>query len=103
MLGMAPDYDHLPVIHKVEVFEYALDSTSGEDLHKVTSLCAARCVWVGGCVGGTGGLFVYVSSCNNVTKGRQDRESWDRKIAAVLCRLAVLPSTPVAGEDCQRR
>jgi FKBP12-rapamycin complex-associated protein len=37
MLGMAPDYDHLPVIHKVEVFEYALDSTSGEDLHKVGS------------------------------------------------------------------
>lgn len=36
MLGMAPDYDHLPVIHKVEVFEYALDSTSGEDLHKVS-------------------------------------------------------------------
>lgn len=35
MLGMAPDYDHLPVINKVEVFEYALDSTSGEDLHKV--------------------------------------------------------------------
>lgn len=35
MLGMAPDYDHLPVIHKVEVFEYALDATSGEDLHKV--------------------------------------------------------------------
>lgn len=38
MLGMAPDYDHLPVIHKVEVFEYALDSTSGEDLHKVRAL-----------------------------------------------------------------
>eukprot|EP00878_Enallax_costatus_P008272 GHUV01008648.1.p1 GENE.GHUV01008648.1~~GHUV01008648.1.p1 ORF type:complete len:2405 (+),score=620.50 GHUV01008648.1:939-7217(+) len=35
MLGMAPDYDHLHVIHKVEVFEYALDATSGEDLHKV--------------------------------------------------------------------
>ncbi|GLC61314.1 hypothetical protein PLESTB_001742500 [Pleodorina starrii] len=35
MLGMAPDYDHLTVIQKVEVFEYALDSTSGEDLHKV--------------------------------------------------------------------
>lgn len=35
MLGMAPDYDHLCVIQKVEVFEYALDSTSGEDLHKV--------------------------------------------------------------------
>jgi FKBP12-rapamycin complex-associated protein len=38
MLGMAPDYDHLPVINKVEVFEYALDSTSGEDLHKVRGL-----------------------------------------------------------------
>jgi FKBP12-rapamycin complex-associated protein len=38
MLSMAPDYDHLPVINKVEVFEYALDSTSGEDLHKVSSL-----------------------------------------------------------------
>ncbi|GIL44136.1 hypothetical protein Vafri_1666 [Volvox africanus] len=35
MLGMAPDFDHLTVIQKVEVFEYALDSTSGEDLHKV--------------------------------------------------------------------
>ncbi|KAI3435635.1 hypothetical protein D9Q98_001694 [Chlorella vulgaris] len=35
MLGMAPDYDHLTVIQKVEVFEHAMDSTSGEDLHKV--------------------------------------------------------------------
>ncbi|GIL87381.1 hypothetical protein Vretimale_1690 [Volvox reticuliferus] len=35
MLGMAPDFDHLTVIQKVEVFEYALDSTSGEDLHRV--------------------------------------------------------------------
>ena len=29
MLGMSPDYDHLPLIHKVEVFEHALDSTDG--------------------------------------------------------------------------
>ncbi|KDD76204.1 FAT domain-containing protein, partial [Helicosporidium sp. ATCC 50920] len=35
MLGMAPDYDHLTVIQKVEVFQHALDSTSGDDLHKV--------------------------------------------------------------------
>ncbi|RMZ52908.1 hypothetical protein APUTEX25_001027, partial [Auxenochlorella protothecoides] len=35
MLGMAPDYDHLTVIQKVEVFEHSLNSTSGEDLHKV--------------------------------------------------------------------
>ena len=35
MLGMAPDYDSLSVVQKVEVFEHALDSTSGEDLHRV--------------------------------------------------------------------
>ncbi|KAK9806197.1 hypothetical protein WJX72_004970 [[Myrmecia] bisecta] len=35
MLGMAPDFDHLTIIQKVEVFEHALDSTSGEDVHKV--------------------------------------------------------------------
>lgn len=29
MLGMAPDYDHLTIIQKVEVFEHAMDSTSG--------------------------------------------------------------------------
>lgn len=42
MLGMAPDYDGLPVIHKVEVFEYALDATSGEDLHKVRPRARAK-------------------------------------------------------------
>ena len=30
MLGMAPDYENLTVIQKVEVFEHALESTSGE-------------------------------------------------------------------------
>ena len=35
MLGLAPDYDHLTVIQKVEVFEHALECTSGEDLHRV--------------------------------------------------------------------
>ncbi|CAG9463067.1 unnamed protein product [Pedinophyceae sp. YPF-701] len=35
MLGMAPDYEHLTVIQKVEVFQHALDSTPGDDLHKV--------------------------------------------------------------------
>ncbi|KAF6252503.1 kinase-like domain-containing protein [Scenedesmus sp. NREL 46B-D3] len=46
MLGMAPDYDHLPVINKVEVFEYALDSTSGEDLHKASCAAHRRCFLV---------------------------------------------------------
>ncbi|XP_022972503.1 serine/threonine-protein kinase TOR [Cucurbita maxima] len=35
MLSFAPDYDHLPLIAKVEVFEYALHNTEGNDLSKV--------------------------------------------------------------------
>ncbi|KAK8706592.1 hypothetical protein V6N13_050150 [Hibiscus sabdariffa] len=35
MLSFAPDYDHLPLIAKVEVFEYALQNTEGNDLAKV--------------------------------------------------------------------
>ena len=32
---MAPDYDHLTLFQKVEVFEYALENTTGDDLAKV--------------------------------------------------------------------
>ncbi|XP_055916701.1 serine/threonine-protein kinase Tor [Eupeodes corollae] len=35
MLGMAPDYDHLTLMQKVEVFEYALRQTQGDDLAKL--------------------------------------------------------------------
>jgi FKBP12-rapamycin complex-associated protein len=35
MLQMSSDYDHLTLMQKVEVFEQAIDSTSGDDLAKV--------------------------------------------------------------------
>ena len=35
MLQMAPDYDNLTIMQKVEVFEYALDNTPGQDLYRV--------------------------------------------------------------------
>lgn len=35
MLSFSPDYDHLPLISKVEIFEYALQNTEGNDLAKV--------------------------------------------------------------------
>lgn len=35
MLQMAPDYDALSLLQKVEVFEYALENTAGQDLYKV--------------------------------------------------------------------
>lgn len=39
MLSFAPDYDHLPLIAKVEVFEHALNNTEGNDLAKVCDVC----------------------------------------------------------------
>ncbi|XP_047315173.1 serine/threonine-protein kinase TOR isoform X1 [Impatiens glandulifera] len=35
MLSFSTDYDHLPLIAKVEVFEYALENTEGNDLSRV--------------------------------------------------------------------
>ncbi|KAL2490207.1 Serine/threonine-protein kinase TOR [Abeliophyllum distichum] len=35
MISFAPDYDHLPLIAKVEVFEYALQNSEGNDLSRV--------------------------------------------------------------------
>lgn len=35
MLQMAPDYDHLTLMQKIEVFEYALDNTPGQDLYRI--------------------------------------------------------------------
>lgn len=32
---MAPDYDNLTLMQKVEVFQYALDNTTGQDLYRV--------------------------------------------------------------------
>jgi FKBP12-rapamycin complex-associated protein len=34
-LQFAPDYDNLTLLQKVEVFEYALENTTGQDLYKV--------------------------------------------------------------------
>lgn len=39
MLSFAPDYDHLPLINKVEVFEHGLSSSEGNDLAKVCDGC----------------------------------------------------------------
>ena len=35
---MAPDYDHLPLMNKVEVFEHSLENTTGDDLAKLLLL-----------------------------------------------------------------
>ena len=37
MLQMAPDYDNLTLMQKVEVFSYAMDNTTGQDLYRVRS------------------------------------------------------------------
>ena len=38
MQRMTPDYDHLPLMNKVEVFEHALEHTQGDDLAKLLIL-----------------------------------------------------------------
>jgi FKBP12-rapamycin complex-associated protein len=35
MLQMAPDYESLCLLQKIEVFEYALENTTGQDLYRV--------------------------------------------------------------------
>lgn len=35
ILQMAPDFDHLCLMQKLEVFEYALDNTTGQDFYRV--------------------------------------------------------------------
>ncbi|RDB15759.1 Serine/threonine-protein kinase tor2, partial [Hypsizygus marmoreus] len=35
MLQMAPDYENLTLLQKIEVFEYALENTTGQDLYRV--------------------------------------------------------------------
>ena len=35
LFQMAPGYDHLTLMQKVEVFEHALGNTNGDDLAKV--------------------------------------------------------------------
>jgi serine/threonine-protein kinase mTOR len=35
MVQMAPEYDNLSLIQKIEVFEHALENTTGQDLYKV--------------------------------------------------------------------
>lgn len=52
---MAPDYDHLTLMQKVEVFEHAVNNTAGDDLAKllwlkspsseVSSANVMACVW----------------------------------------------------------
>jgi FKBP12-rapamycin complex-associated protein len=47
MVQMAPMYDHLTVLQKVEVFRFALDNTTGQDLYKVLWLKSASSeVWL---------------------------------------------------------
>lgn len=35
ILKLASDYDHLPAIHKIQIFEMAIESTSGNDLAEI--------------------------------------------------------------------
>lgn len=59
MLSFAPDYDHLPLIAKVEVFEYALQNTEGNDLARVCSLSDFYCAFLF--------VFFFRSECAEIS------------------------------------
>ncbi|KZV74520.1 atypical/PIKK/FRAP protein kinase [Peniophora sp. CONT] len=42
MLQMAPDYESLMLLQKIEVFEYALENTTGQDLYRMLWLKSAN-------------------------------------------------------------
>lgn len=42
MLQMAPDYESLILLQKIEVFEYALENTTGQDLYRILWLKSAN-------------------------------------------------------------
>lgn len=83
MLGMAPDYDHLTVIQKVEVFRHALDSTSGETLPHPTLHSARTPGAVVGCGLGFTAQRPYLSRLAATKAG------WRAQIAA---HCSALPS-----------
>ena len=39
---MAPDYESLMLLQKIEVFEYALENTTGQDLYRMLWLKSAN-------------------------------------------------------------
>jgi len=105
MLGLAPDYDHLTVIQKVEVFEHALDTTSGDDLHRVMWL-KSRSSEV------PASIFLFSASIQQLAYGlltnQLDATSggdlhrlvWLKsRSSEVLCRLSVMSSFPATIAD----
>lgn len=105
MLGMAPDYDHLTVIQKVEVFEHAMDSTSGELGWVMAGLAGCRCGWLGsiGCVGGRdAGSWVAAVVLAQLTVGLvwALRSVQTAAHGTAHCRPYPLPPSP--GEDLHK-
>ena len=88
MLGMAPDYDHLMVIQKVEVFEHALDSTSG--MHCLYLAIPTNVQYVQPILKGFARVL-GVKSALEPLKGDVSRDPWQVCIYAVaVSRLMIL-------------
>ena len=60
---MAPGYDHLTLMQKVEVFEHALGHTNGDDLAKVLWLKSPSSEVSSLSLHTLPSAFVYLSTC----------------------------------------
>ncbi|KAJ1388344.1 Tetratricopeptide-like helical domain superfamily [Sesbania bispinosa] len=104
MLSFAPDYDHLPLIAKVEVFEHALHNTEGNDLAKVLWLKSRTSeVWLERRTNYTRSLAVmsmvgyllglvgrsYTSILETVLRASMNREKFPEKVPFRLTRMLV--------------
>jgi FKBP12-rapamycin complex-associated protein len=81
MLAMTPDYDQLPLMGKVEVFQHALANTTGQDLNKVLWLKSRNCEdWLERRTNYTR----YVCVCVCVRERERERERPEAALHSVL-------------------
>lgn len=101
-LQMAPDYDHLTLMEKVEVFEHAVNNTAGDDLAKLlwlkspsSEVCSSLLTLIP-CIK-IRFLKVFIASCNDIVKVRFLMSSISAGLVWQKNQLHSLPRCDVHG------
>ena len=83
ILQMAPDYDMLPVLQKLQVFDYALENTGGQDLAK--------------------GLWLGARNAAHAARSRPSSGDHSRRPSGVVAGRRVMPSVSRPRRQARRR
>lgn len=117
---MAPDYDHLTLMQKVEVFEHALEHTQGDDLARLLWLKSPSSeVWFDrrtnytrslavmsmvGYILGLGDRYVLYNRYNASDPTISKKEEWNPRLKGAVthssCRLQLRTRQCLGGRDC---